>query len=254
MGPVRQLHPISQDVDLRQTYRDLDFPVRPDRPYLALNFVTSVDGRVTVDGRATGLGSAVDRDLMRQLRSHADALLVGAGTLRAEAIDPRVPTELADQREAGGRPRQPAFVLITATAELPDRKLFRMSEVPRLILTTRNADVDRIRHIDEAAEVVILGDSWIDTAEAMRYLRSRGIGSVICEGGPGLAGELVAGDLADELFVTVAPSVVGGKGLRLVEGPLAGVARKRSLDLLSVYEHGAELFLRYRLAPGEPAS
>jgi len=244
---VRQIHPISRDIDPWQVYADVQFASHPARPYLALNFVTSLDGRVTVNGRAAGLGSAVDRAIMRQLRARADALLVGAGTLRAEPIDPRVPPALAQSRESEGRPPQPLFVLITAFGSLPDRKLFHMPDVQRLIVSPRSADMDRLRRIDPEAEIVVLGETWVDLAEAMRYLRGRGIGSVICEGGPSVAGGLMAAGLVDELFLTVAPTLVGGAGLRLLEGPFAAGGQKVAVNLVSAFEQDGELFLRYYL-------
>ena len=247
MAFVRQLHPISRDVDPHTIYADVEFPPREDRPYLALNFVTSVDGHATVDGRASGLGSAVDRDVMRQLRARADALLVGAGTLRAEPIDPRVPAEAARLREAAGRSPQPLFVLMTAFGMLPERKRFHPPDVQALILTGGSANLARLREIDPDADVVVLGDTRIDPIDAMRHLRSRGVGSVLCEGGPTLAGSLVAAGVVDELFVTVAPSLVGGSGLRLLEGALGAATDTISLDLLSVFEQDSELFLRYHL-------
>jgi riboflavin-specific deaminase-like protein len=247
MGSVRQIHPVSRDIEPRQIYADAQFAPRPDRPYLALNFVTSLDGRVTVGGRAAGLGSAVDRQTMRQLRARADALLVGAGTLRAEPIDPRVPPDLADLRETDGRPPQPLFVLITAFGSLPDRKVFHMADVQRLILSPRSADANRLRRIDPEAEIVVLGESWVDLAEAMRYLRGRGIRSVMCEGGPSLAGGLMAAGLVDELFLTVAPTLVGGAGLRLLEGSFAAGGQQVAVDLVSAFEQNGELFLRYHL-------
>ncbi len=247
MALVRQLHPVSRDIDPGDIYADVAFPALPDRPYLALNFVTSVDGRVTVDGRASGLGSVVDRAVMRQLRARADALLVGAGTVRAEAIDPRVPPELAQAREASGRPPQPLLILITASAALPDRKFLHLRDVRKLVLTVGSADVVSLRRTAPDIEIVVLSDNCIELPDAMRYLRSRGVASVVCEGGPTLAGGLVAAGLVDELFVTVAPALVGGPGLRLIESPLGVSLGKIPLDLVSAYEQNAELFLRYHL-------
>jgi riboflavin-specific deaminase-like protein len=247
MAFVRQLHPVSRDVDPREIYADVEFPARSDRPYVALNFVTSLDGRVAVDGRASGLGSPVDRQVMRQLRARADALLVGAGTVRAEAIDPRVSPELAHAREAAGRAAQPLFVVISASAVLPDRKLFHRPEIQSLILTVRTADGEALQKMAPAAEVAVLGDTWVDLTEAMHFLKSRGMASVLCEGGPTVAGGLIAAGLVDELFVTVAPAIIGGVGPRLVEF-LPGVANEKiPLDLVSVVEEDGELFVRYHL-------
>ncbi len=251
MAPVRQIYPFAREIEVHETYRDVDFPVRPDRPYMVLNFVMSVDGRVAVNGRAGSLGSVVDRELMRQIRGGADALLIGAGTLRAEAIDPRVPPEIAERRKSAGRSPQPLFVLITASGKVPDRKLFHMAEVPRLVLGSRTAKLGWLQETDPEAEVETFDQGWVDLSDAFRYLRSRGIRSVVCEGGPTLAGDLAARGLVDELFLTVAPKIVGGAGPRVLEGVLAITPQESRLDLVSVHENEGELFLRYRLEPRE---
>jgi len=139
------------------------------------------------------------------------------------------------------------LVLLSASANLPDRKLFHLPGVPVVILTVRVADVGQLKEVAPAAEVVVLGESWIDPAEVVGYLHSRGVESIVCEGGPVVAGELVAAGLVDEVFLTVAPRLVGGASPRLLEGPLAAAGLDVRLALLSAFEQDGELFLRYRI-------
>ena len=97
-----------------------------DRPTVALNMVTSVDGKAAVAGSAAPLGSEVDHRLMRAIRAAHDAVLNGAGTLRAERVDPRVGPERAARRVARGARPEPLAVVLTRSGNLPlDRRYFR---------------------------------------------------------------------------------------------------------------------------------
>src|SRR5215218_3299628 len=84
-----------------------------DRPYLALNMVATVDGRASVNGSAVGIGSPADKHLMRELRAEADVVLHGAGTVRADPLSARVPTEFAAQRLVRGMSEQPLGAIVT---------------------------------------------------------------------------------------------------------------------------------------------
>ena len=104
------------------------------------------------------------------------------------------------------------------------------------------------RSLAPAAEVVVLGETWIDPADVVGYLHSRGVESIVCEGGPVVAGELATAGLVDEVFLTIAPTLAGGGGPRFLEGPLAAARLDARLDLISASEHDGELFLRYRIS------
>jgi riboflavin biosynthesis pyrimidine reductase len=94
---------------------------------------------------------------------------------------------------------------------------------------------------------VVRHEGFVDPLEMMRYLRKeRGIRALLCEGGPGLHGELQAAGLVDELFLTVAPLLTGGDEPRILEGELLAPA---DLDLAWLLEEDGELFCRYRRRP-----
>jgi len=84
---------------------------------------------------------------------------------------------------------------------------------------------------------------WADLSELLRSLREEGVRAVICEGGPTLHGSLQAAGLVDELFLTIAPKLIGGGAPHILEGALADVA---PLELVWLLEHKGELFARYR--------
>src|SRR5688572_5123112 len=91
----------------------------PDRPLVAINMVTSIDGRAQLDGTAEGLGSRADRRLMRLYRAAFDAVGSGVGTLRASDVWLRVGSELEARRRAAGRPPNPTGVVIAGSEPVP---------------------------------------------------------------------------------------------------------------------------------------
>jgi 5-amino-6-(5-phosphoribosylamino)uracil reductase len=243
---MRQLLPSPSDrVDPYDTYR----PEDPHAPLVRLNMVASADGAVTDRrGRSGGLGGDGDRVVFRALRALADAVLVGAGTVRAERCGPHRPPEaLAARRRADGRTRPAGVVVVSRSLDLDTgAPLFAEAEVPTVVLTCAASDPGRRAAIERVGRVVVAGDTWVDLAAGLVELRERlGWAHVLCEGGPTLNAQLLAADLVDELCLTVAPQLVGGSGPRLA----AEIEPPRQLDLAAVCEQDGELLLRYRLDP-----
>ena len=255
---MRQLYPDSADVAEAAVYADLDLPPGPpDRPRVVLNMVSTVDGKVAVGGRAAGIGSRTDRLLMRHLRAAVDGLMVAAGTLRAEPVDPRVPPELAGRRVAIGRPAQPLAITISGSLELsPEHRYFVGGRDGTLVLTVEAAPREREAALAERARVLRVGEGSVDLQSALGRLRADfGVERLLVEGGPSLNQALLDLDLVDEVFWTIAPKLAGGQGPTLIQGgePSSRIAAR--LDLVSLYEHGGELFARYRVAhPGRDLS
>lgn len=224
----------------------LDQPPHPNgRPYLAVNMVVSVDGRATLgpDGTATGLGSPTDARLMRRLRAEADAVLHGAATVRADRARPRVPSDLAAVRVQRGQPAQPLGAVITASGNLdPESPYFRGAtlEWPRLVYSASNQAEALAR---SGVDVWVAPAGELDIGAMLDDLARRGVRRVICEGGPTLNGLLLRAGAVDDLFLTLAPHLLGGHNpLTLVTGDeLNGIQP----ELRSIYQRENELFLRY---------
>jgi 5-amino-6-(5-phosphoribosylamino)uracil reductase len=209
---------------------DVERPRQVDgRPWIGLCMVQSIDGSTVVDGRSAQLSSPTDTEVLVTLRRLADAIVVGAGTVRAEGYG--VPSK-AGQRIGvvtnSGR-------LDLTTALFTSGAGFLIA--PRsLELTGDGAD---------AVEVLRAGDERVDLAEAMRRLPEvvPGAGFVQCEGGGALNGSMLAADLLDELDITTSPLMVGGSGVRLTTGAPDGSTRYDLAQLL-VDEEGF-LFSRW---------
>ncbi len=248
---MEMLFPGFRPMEPGEIYHDLSFPLESwDRPYTAINMVTSVDGKASIGGKAYALGSKVDHLVMRRIRRAADGVLVGAETLRKENVNPSVPPEMQDERVAQGMSPQPTAIVVTASAELPtDRTFFRSTVFPRVVVTTRRAPQSRVEALEEHARVIRAGDETVDVVLMMRMLAEElGLRRLIVEGGPSLNAALIAQGMVDELFWTVAPKIVGGTALRtMVEGSPLPLDRIARLEVVSLHHHESELFLRYRL-------
>jgi 5-amino-6-(5-phosphoribosylamino)uracil reductase len=206
-------------------------------PHVRVNFVSSADGSVSVDGRSGGLGGDGDRRVFGLLRRLAEVVLVGAGTVRAEDYrGARLPT--------AGRDLPPPIAVVTGSADLdPASRLFTDTAVAPSVLTLDSAPAQRrARLTDAGADVVVLDRLTPDAL--LGELGARGLHRVLCEGGPGLFGDLLAADAVDELCLTLSPLLAGGDAGRIARGPAGTPAR--SLSLVGVAQEDGTLFLRYR--------
>jgi 5-amino-6-(5-phosphoribosylamino)uracil reductase len=242
MARVRRLWPLPllDEVDDAALAAHYAWPDAPAAPFVRVNFVSSVDGSVAVDGRSGGLGTPADRVVFGLLRRLAEVVLVGAGTVRAE--DYR-----GARRPTRGRSTPPPIAVVTGSADLdPASRLFTDTAVPPLVLTLGSAPAERRRALSAAGgEVVVLPRLSPDALLA--ELSRRGLNRVLCEGGPSLLGALAAADAVDELCLTVSPLLVGGDAGRIAHGPPGVPAR--AMTLAGVLHDGDTLLLRYHRAP-----
>lgn len=199
---------------------------RPPRSeWLRANFVVSLDGAVEIDGRSGALGGADDKVVFATLRALADVVLVGAGTACAEHYGPaRVDAAAMERRAARGQLPRPRVAVLTNRAAIdPAARLFcdgadDVIAVRPLVLTCKAAPAKARARLAERAEVVVCGDDAVDLQVAMGELRARGLGGVLCEGGPTVVTQLLQGGLLDELCLTHAPIIAGPDHTRLVVG------------------------------------
>ncbi len=240
--------------------RDLD----PDRgrPWVALCAVTSSDGVTAVDGSSRGIGGAGDLRAMLRIRRGADAVLVGAATVRAEGYDAALTrTEDVAWRLERGLTERAALVIVSRTLELGD--LGAGVRGTRVILLTAGSTgtptcdlgalTARLEANASRLEVLEVGTDLggtISWPRALAALHDAGLRRLSCEGGPSVNAQLLAEGLVDEVFLTVAPRILGGGGGG-VAGTLTGFAGPdplaRPLRLRSVVPVGDELLVRYEV-------
>jgi riboflavin biosynthesis pyrimidine reductase len=282
MGPLAPLESLLDGIrgddfllppELATLYGPLRFPLQDGRPYVIGNFVTTMDGVASLSAPGFPGGGAIsgsnphDRMVMGLLRSVADAVIVGAGTLRsvpshlwtAEHIYPPLADPYRRLRIALGKKASPLNVIVTARGEIDlNLPVFRSGAVEVLIVTNPEG-ASRVRERDLPPSVVIGEVEERDAISAREILSAVGRllpgGIFLIEGGPRLMGDFFAEKCLDELFLTIAPQVAGRDGSVERPGFVAGkrFAPERPLwgTLAGVKRAGSHLFLRYSFATQE---
>ncbi|MEU1885567.1 pyrimidine reductase family protein [Micromonospora sp. WMMD987] len=248
--PVRRIWPAPasgplDDAELTALY------ARADAPWLRVNFVASADGAVTLDGYSAGLSGPPDKRVFGLLRMLCDGLLVAAGTLRHEGYRAvRLSEPRRAWRRAHGLAEYPTLVVVSGSLRLdPAQAAFADAPVRPVVLTTETAVAPP--GLTAAVDLVRVGRDTVDLAAGLADLRRRGLGQLLCEGGPHLFGALTSADLVDELCLTVAPVLAGAGPGRITAGP---GSTPRSLPLRhTLAAADGVLMLRYaRDVPGPP--
>ena len=244
--------------ELSRIYGPLGFGTKA----LYANFVTSLDGVATL-GSTPSAGSVLsgrypaDRFVMGLLRACADAVLLGAGTLRATPnhlwtaghVCPDYAPSFVALRKLLGRRPDPRLVVVTASGNLDvDHRAIVAGAT--VVTTARGAHALRSR-LPASCDLVVVGDGDdVDLTQVMRQMRERGHDVVLTEGGPHLVGELVDRNLLEEVFLTISP-VLAGRDVEPRLGMIAGTellpGRGVWTRLAGARRHGDYLFLRYGL-------
>ena len=273
LTPLESLFDVERGTDLplppelATLFGRLQFPPHPHRPYIIGNFVTTLDGVVSLGEPGYSGGGEIsgsnqhDRMVMGLLRAISDAVIVGAGTLRsvphhlwtAEYIYPSLADAYRQLRVNLGKPEPPLNVIITARGNINlDLPVFQSGKVPVLIVTTPRG-LERIRASSLPASVQVLAAQSTGPVSAQAILeavsRVRRSDMILVEGGPQLMGDFFAERYLDELFLTLAPQIAGRDSSIERPGLVTGksFAPEHPLwgTLTGVKRGGSHLFLRY---------
>jgi riboflavin-specific deaminase-like protein len=231
------------------SFRDADLAALyayPPGPWLRANMVASADGAASLGGVTASLSSEADRRVFMLLRTLADVILVGAGTVRAEDYGPARPsTRWPGLR--GDRPPTPPIAVVSARLSLnPASRVF--TEAPpqarTIVITTAQAPRDVRGELERHADVITAGEAAVDVKAAVRALADRGYQRMLTEGGPLLLAQLATAGLLDELCLTIAPLLAGPGAGRILSGE-GSPAGAQPLTLAHVVEDGGFLLCRY---------
>ena len=218
------------------------------RPWVTLKLATTLDGRIaTRAGESRWITGAAARARVHLMRTRADAVLVGAGTVRAD--DP-----MLDVRGLGARAAQPARVVADGGLSLsPDSRLARTAHAsPVKLLHRADAPAGRREALGSLGvgmiEVAAREDGLLDMVDALRHLTETGVTRVLCEGGGRLAASLLGAGLVDEITLFTAGKAIGGDGLPGIGAlGLARLADAPQFELESAEPVGEDLLTRWRL-------
>jgi riboflavin biosynthesis pyrimidine reductase len=189
---------------------------------------------------------------MQRLRARADCVLNGSGTVAADQVYWPLSAALVDGRRARGQAEQPLWAVATGSGVVrPDSTMLRKPPPRPIVFAAVSTPADRRDWLGQRADVIVVGEERPDPAAILRTLRRRfACRYVLSEGGPTFTYALLAAGVLDELFLTLAPKVVGGHGKTILDGVQLVRDAWVRLEIVSLYEHADELFLRYRVAQG----
>lgn len=218
-------------------------------PFVGINMVTSLDGKVTSGGklRPGSLGGSFDRQTMNFIRSRFDAVLAGGNTVRQHPYYYGVDQDLALWRENRGLTAQPLTIILSRSGKLdPRTPVFQDPPRPPIILTSSFGAKSLAAEIKKQAQIEIVNET-IHPSEICQILQTKyQVNRLLVEGGPSVNYQFIQAKLVDELFVTLAPRLVGRTAdLNLVRGEEV-LPKAETATLLSVYQHENELYLRYK--------
>jgi len=227
-------------------------PATAHRPFVMLNMVSTADGRATLGGRSGPIGGRADRELFHELRTTADGVMAGAGTVRAEGYGRITRGEArARRRRERGLSEEPLACVVSASLSLPPDLPLLADPAARVVIVTPSAASlpASAAHVDY---VRAERDGRLDLPAALSELRQRlGVRTLLCEGGPHLNRDLLAAGLVDELFLSLSPKLAGGSGsveedVRILAGP--ALEPPIELELLGALQSDSHLFMRYGVA------
>jgi 5-amino-6-(5-phosphoribosylamino)uracil reductase len=223
------------------------------RPRVLVNFASSVDGKINPapglrHGKFMMSRHREDFRRMLSLRSNVDAVLIGASNLRADNPDLAIPADQRADRRAAGAP-EPARIVVTTTGEgiTPDQRMFDPAlGGPSIIVHAAGMPAETRARLGAVAEMVQLGDAQVSIPDLLRWLTTRNIYTLLCEGGGALVAQFFAARAVDALYLTLVPRVLGGALAPTLAGG-AGFAPDAIPDptLESLERIGDELYLRY---------
>jgi riboflavin-specific deaminase-like protein len=224
------------------------------RPRVLVNFASSIDGKIAL-APALRKGPFVmsrhheDPRRMRQIRAMADAIVIGAGNLRAD--DPDLAIDAKERmRRREVHEREPLRIVVTGAGEgiRPNQKMFDPAlGGPAFVVHAERMTAETRERLAPVATLVTLGQSAVDISRLLTWAAEQwGVHTLLCEGGGVLCAQLFAARAVDELFLTVVPRVLGGASApTLVEGPGFSGQEIPDATLGSIDRVGDELFLRY---------
>lgn len=212
-----------------------------ERPFVVLNSAMTVDGKISSVGGDSDISCELDLDRVHKLRAEMDAIMVGIGTVLSD--DP----ELTVRRSSGENPLR---VVVDSEVRTPLEANVLDDSSSTLIAASRRADEERVRKVrSESVEVLIVGEQEVDLEMLLEKLESRGIESVLLEGGSTLNWGMFNEGLVDEVRVNVRPCIVGGSEAKtLVDGSgFERISNGISLELLRTERIGRDLLLYYKV-------
>lgn len=226
-------------------YPNLRFPKFKNRPFFYANFVASVDGKVQVTKNPKTywpLGSEFDHQVLTELRSYADVLIHGKNTALSFS------TFKNFNKQSFSANKNLIYMVISNNHDEELLKNLKNKKVKTYLVTHQSANISQ-KYLN-LINILKLGKDMVDLRLLVNHFNKEGLKNILLEGGPNLMGSFFKENLVDEIFLTIAPKIIGNQRnstLTMVEGFMFKPEKVKKLKLISVKEVKNELFLRYQV-------
>ena len=221
------------------------------KPHTSLIMAVSLDGKIsTRDGAGPRFASEADGIRLREIRSRADAILVGAGTIIAD--DPTF-TEHGKYKELRlrrGLAPNPIKIVVSGSGSVPETaQMFQPNGAPVLIFTTERISPNRLTSLQQVAEVHCVGETTVNFRRVVEILgEDYQVNQLLIEGGGQVNFDLFRAGLIDEVYLTLCPKIIGGRDVTTsVEGKGFDFLNIVDVELLDHRPVDNEIFLHYRV-------
>lgn len=213
------------------------------QPYVILNSAMTLDGKIATKTGSSEISGKEDILRVHELRKDVDAIMVGINTVITD--DPKLTVHKIPAKKQDN----PLRVVVDSKARTPIFSRILNSDAPTIIAVTEIASSARIKELNEIAEVLICGKNSVDLDDLMIKLGSRGVETLMLEGGSTLNYSMLISGLVSEMRVCIAPMIAGGKEAKtLVDG--IGVNYMKDsikLKLKKSYKLGEDIVVEYNV-------
>lgn len=221
------------------------------KPHTSLIMAVSLDGKIsTRDGAGPRFASEADGIRLREVRSHADAILVGAGTIIADDPTFTEHGKYKDLRLQRGLAPNPIKVVVSGSGNVPEiARMFQPNGVPALVFTTERIPANRLASLQQVAEVHCVGATTVNFRRVVEILGEvYQVEQLLIEGGGQVNFDVFRAGLIDEIYLTLCPKIIGGRDVTTsVEGDGFDFLDIVDVELVDYRTVGDELFLHYRV-------
>lgn len=221
------------------------------KPHTSLIMAVSLDGKIsTRDGAGPRFASEADGIRLREVRSHADAILVGAGTIIADDPTFTEHGKYKDLRLQRGLAPNPIKVVVSGSGNVPEiARMFQPNGVPALVFTTERIPANRLASLQQVAEVHCVGETTVNFRRVVEILGEvYQVEQLLIEGGGQVNFDVFRAGLIDEIYLTLCPKIIGGRDVTTsVEGDGFDFLDIVDVELVDYRTVGDELFLHYRV-------
>lgn len=222
-----------------------------DRPFIFINSAMSADGKLsTKEKKQVRISGKLDFERVDELRAHADAIMVGIGTVLSD--DPSLTVKSPERREArkaAGKCENPVRIIVDSSARTPlDADIFKKGEGLRIIAVSTSAPAEKIEKLNEKALVIKAGTEKVDLPELVRKLKEMEINTIMVEGGATLNWGMLSSGLVDEVYTFVGNLIIGGATApTFTDGKGFSEAEILKLELISAEKIEDGILLRWKV-------